>query len=365
MPAEAVYLAWRLPARGTRAFDALDLFFGVLGHGQTSRLHRALVRDAEVAESAGAASTGLIGGNSFGYAYARARGGQDLAEVEEALVAADRPPGRRGPDRRPSCAAPRRSTSGTGCTSSPASTAAPTRSSEYATLEHDPELVNTPHGRGRRRRARRRRRGRRRVVRQRPPRDPGLPEGLRMSTPTPRSSPRLAGRPAARRRRARQPGRSRSRCSARSATASSWSASTCPASTWCPPTSCSTPRSTARTATSRAWRRSPPAPSTRAPQAHPGEEFAELLETEGAGFGIEVSLSGLPGRARRPGLAPRAGVRAVLRGRHAARRSPTPTSTGTSRSASPRSSRRTRTRPSSRRWRSASRSSTRPAARRG
>jgi zinc protease len=27
-------------------------------------------------------------------------------------------------------------------------------------------------------------------------------------------------------------------------------------------------------------------------QAHPGEEFAELLETEGAGFGIEVSLSG-------------------------------------------------------------------------
>ena len=28
-------------------------------------------------------------------------------------------------------------------------------------------------------------------------------------------------------------------------------------------------------------------------RAHPGEEFAELLETEGAGFGIEVSLSGL------------------------------------------------------------------------
>ena len=27
--------------------------------------------------------------------------------------------------------------------------------------------------------------------------------------------------------------------------------------------------------------------------AHPGEEFAELLETEGAGFGIDVSLSGM------------------------------------------------------------------------
>ena len=40
VPAEAVYLSWRLPQRGTGAFDAVDLAFSVLGHGQTSRLHK-------------------------------------------------------------------------------------------------------------------------------------------------------------------------------------------------------------------------------------------------------------------------------------------------------------------------------------
>ena len=38
------------------------------------------------------------------------------------------------------------------------------------------------------------------------------------------------------------------------------------------------------------------------PTATPGEEFAELLETEGAGFGVEPSLSGLQAGARRAGL---------------------------------------------------------------
>ena len=64
MPAEAVHLAWRLPARGTREFDALDLASTVLGHGQTSRLHKQLVRGAEIAEGASASTMGLIGGNS-------------------------------------------------------------------------------------------------------------------------------------------------------------------------------------------------------------------------------------------------------------------------------------------------------------
>lgn len=87
VPAEAVYLTWRLPARGTRAFDALDLAFSTLGHGQTSRLHRALVREQELAETASATTMGLIGGNSFGFAYARAREGVELARLEAALVA--------------------------------------------------------------------------------------------------------------------------------------------------------------------------------------------------------------------------------------------------------------------------------------
>jgi predicted Zn-dependent peptidase len=87
VPAEALYLSWRLPARGTREFDALDLAFSVLGHGQTSRLHKQLVRGSEHAEGAGATTMGLIGGNSFGFAYARARDGIALDQLEADLIA--------------------------------------------------------------------------------------------------------------------------------------------------------------------------------------------------------------------------------------------------------------------------------------
>jgi predicted Zn-dependent peptidase len=142
VPAEAVYLAWRLPARGTRAFDALDLFFGVLGHGQTSRLHRALVRDAEVAESSGAASTGLIGGNSFGYAYARARSGQSLAAVEDALVAQVDRLAAEGPTQTELARAKAQYERHWLHELSRVDSRADALS-EHATLEGDPELVNT------------------------------------------------------------------------------------------------------------------------------------------------------------------------------------------------------------------------------
>jgi zinc protease len=87
VPAEAVYLTWRLPARGTAQFDALDLAFSILGQGQTSRLHKHLVRGAELAESSGASALGLIGGSSYGFAYGRARDGVAVEEIEAALVA--------------------------------------------------------------------------------------------------------------------------------------------------------------------------------------------------------------------------------------------------------------------------------------
>ena len=87
VPADAVYLTWRLPPRGTTAFDAIDLLFTVLGQGQTSRLHKSLVRGTELAEGTGASTMGLIGGNSFGFAYARARDGVTVESLEEALVA--------------------------------------------------------------------------------------------------------------------------------------------------------------------------------------------------------------------------------------------------------------------------------------
>lgn len=73
VPADAVYLCWRLPAVDTRAYDAIGLAMEVLGDGQTSRLHRALVHDSDLAESVGSGTVGLIDGTSLGFVVARAR----------------------------------------------------------------------------------------------------------------------------------------------------------------------------------------------------------------------------------------------------------------------------------------------------
>jgi zinc protease len=58
----------------------------VLGHGQTSRLHRRLVRRDEIAEAASASTMGLIGGTSMGYAYARARDGVEIEQLHDVLL---------------------------------------------------------------------------------------------------------------------------------------------------------------------------------------------------------------------------------------------------------------------------------------
>jgi len=85
VPTEAVYLTWRLAARDTPLFDAAELALAILGDGQTSRLHRRLVRSDLIAEGAGASSTGLIGGNSIGYAHARALPGVEAEALEAAI----------------------------------------------------------------------------------------------------------------------------------------------------------------------------------------------------------------------------------------------------------------------------------------
>mgnify|MGYP001029986632 CR=1 FL=1 len=86
VPEGAVYLTWRLPARGTRAFDACDIALDILGGGQTSRLYRRLVHSEQLSSGAGAAALGLIGGTSFAYAYARALEGTPLPQLESAVV---------------------------------------------------------------------------------------------------------------------------------------------------------------------------------------------------------------------------------------------------------------------------------------
>jgi len=86
VPADAVYLIWRLPTRDTPAFDAVEVALAVLGDGQTSRLHRRLVRTDLIAEGAGASATGLIGGTSIGFANARALPGATTERLEAAIV---------------------------------------------------------------------------------------------------------------------------------------------------------------------------------------------------------------------------------------------------------------------------------------
>ncbi|NNG18876.1 insulinase family protein [Naumannella sp. ID2617S] len=86
VPADAVYLSWRLPALGDLEQDAVGLALSVLGGGQTSRLHRELVRRDELATGASASGLPLIGGNSFGFVSARCRDGVPPERVEEALL---------------------------------------------------------------------------------------------------------------------------------------------------------------------------------------------------------------------------------------------------------------------------------------
>ncbi|MFT3862522.1 M16 family metallopeptidase [Micropruina sp.] len=87
VPSDATYLTWRLPTRDTPAFDAVEVALSVLGDGQTSRLHRRLVRADRIAEGAGASATGLIGGTSIGFAHARALPEVGAERLEEAIVA--------------------------------------------------------------------------------------------------------------------------------------------------------------------------------------------------------------------------------------------------------------------------------------
>ncbi len=86
VPSAAVYLTWRLPPVGTADYDAADLALTVLGTGQSSRLHRQLVRRDEVAESAGASGLGLIGGNSIAFVNGLARDGVSPEELETRLI---------------------------------------------------------------------------------------------------------------------------------------------------------------------------------------------------------------------------------------------------------------------------------------
>jgi predicted Zn-dependent peptidase len=84
VPAPAIWFAARLPFDSPHARDlaAAVLATSIRGEGETSRLHRRLVRKEQIALSAGFGVNTLIAGNSLGAASVRAVPDQDLDEVE-------------------------------------------------------------------------------------------------------------------------------------------------------------------------------------------------------------------------------------------------------------------------------------------
>ncbi|OYN86701.1 peptidase M16 [Parenemella sanctibonifatiensis] len=85
VPREAVYLCWRAPHQDDPRFRALELGTDILGSGQSARLARSLVREQDLADSAGISAWGLTGGTSLVFAYAQARDGVGTDELRDAL----------------------------------------------------------------------------------------------------------------------------------------------------------------------------------------------------------------------------------------------------------------------------------------
>lgn len=83
VPAPGLWCVSRLPidAPDARELAAVALACSIVGDGETSRLHRRLVRKEQLALAAGVGITALIAGNSMGIGSARAVPGRDLDDV--------------------------------------------------------------------------------------------------------------------------------------------------------------------------------------------------------------------------------------------------------------------------------------------
>jgi zinc protease len=83
VPSPGVWFGARLPRDepGSRELAAVELASSIVGEGETSHLHRRLVRQDQTAVSAGMGVNTLIAGNSLGVASVRAVPGQDLDDI--------------------------------------------------------------------------------------------------------------------------------------------------------------------------------------------------------------------------------------------------------------------------------------------
>ncbi len=86
VPADAVYSVWRLPAFGDSQLLPLEVAAEILAGGQNSRLHRALIRDQQIAAGVGATVMPLAAGNSLALAYVSGLPGQDAAALGAGLT---------------------------------------------------------------------------------------------------------------------------------------------------------------------------------------------------------------------------------------------------------------------------------------
>jgi predicted Zn-dependent peptidase len=88
VPSPAVWFAARLPADdgASRELAAVELATSILGEGDTSRLHRRLVRQDETALSAGMGLNTLVAGNSLGVVSVRGVPGVDLDRVVDTVA---------------------------------------------------------------------------------------------------------------------------------------------------------------------------------------------------------------------------------------------------------------------------------------
>ncbi len=85
VPADALYLMFRLPPAGDPRVDAAELASRVLGRGASSRLERRLVRRERLAQDVSFGVTRLVGGVSLACLVVQAAQGVDVAEIEAAV----------------------------------------------------------------------------------------------------------------------------------------------------------------------------------------------------------------------------------------------------------------------------------------
>jgi zinc protease len=86
VPLERVHVGFRMPAYGTREFDALEVGAQILAGGRGSRLYHRLVRDQRIAQDVVAFSLPLVAGHSIFAGWVTARPESDAATVERAYL---------------------------------------------------------------------------------------------------------------------------------------------------------------------------------------------------------------------------------------------------------------------------------------